>query len=1083
MTALGTIAVALFSLFVHCISCGSPNNRERVVVLPYNVSYKLQLQHRVVQHFEHAYESYMKHAFPQDELKPLSCSGSDHFGGYSVTLIDALDTLALMGFKDEFWTQVEYVVEHVRFDSPRQVSVFETTIRVLGGLLSAHAMALQLISEIEDREEGHAGFLGGRSSSRESTPPHMPRWSHKAMGYDGGLLRRASEIADRMMSVFDTPTGIPFNEVHLCDGVDRSKGHTTCAAAAGTLLLEFGTLAAWTGNCTYLTVAKRAIDGVWKHRGKNHLVGTMIDILTGVWVNTEAHIGASIDSFYEYLVKAYILFGQNEYYDKWTLASRAIQKYTYHNGWFLSASTESTNGGVVGEETDFKFNSLQAFWPGLQVLSGDVAGALDSYVKMHCIVRDWGALPEYVHLFSYTRQKSLGKMGPGFPLRPEFLESTYFLYESTRDDHFLQVAEEFLLMIESTRQRCGFAAVVDVHAWKFEDKMDSFLLAETFKYLYLIFQPSQHEVYQERQRGGEGAAKVAELMVELPLQTKSAVFNTEAHHIVVSLQTQSVFAQCARHEDIFFLGHNNIRKLSSDYSPHPPDAYENFVGGGQGRAGSPYRSFTQSSTFNRTSPSQRGLLPGAPASMAMCPVVNYMETVAPFINKIFYQRDRCYESIPAISLGRHVSGRISLASMQQRHASANQLASNIASGLEEKESIRRADLAGGQLSEIVVEVAKDPSIAWSFNLNFYFTVVLMAGQAVPKLHTRHEVVVIDEFPATMDSLYIQQSSVVVQAPHLTTPNNRNGAAGFLTTPAQYNPADVCSPNANEPARSGAEEGEFYLAQNVSWYVLRGDGCNAAEYTFPPPKRPPAAARATSAMSDESRLSWSSSLKSLSSRRKRQRNAPPVARQETRSGDDAAHISFGIAVRRGGCTFKEKTRLAERLGASFVIVVTPDDNVVLMADAPPLEGAAYVPSIPTFMMADRDVNYFNAGETYDQSSSSTAVGHEQEEKDPMLRLSWVARKLAPLNLLCVLSAKAQFRAFGIRTKQLMLPTAAPDRDHSATSSRLSSKTAVLLYRERHEAMSELVVQELMAEAHGDILSRPVTPRSNVAADNL
>jgi ER degradation enhancer, mannosidase alpha-like 2 len=991
----------------------------------YNASYKANLQIRVAENFEHAYVSYMRHAFPKDELKPLSCSGTDHFGGYSVTLIDALDTLAVMGFKEEFWNQVDYVVDTVRFDAPRHVSVFETTIRVLGGLLSAHAMALQLV----DEQAAYVALGNPR-----------PNWGVKAVAYNGGLLRRASEIADRMMTAFDTPTGIPFNEVHLCSGVDRNKGHTTCAAAAGTLLLEFGTLAAWTGNCTYLTVAKRALDGIWKHRGKNHLVGTMIDILSGAWVLPEAHIGASIDSFYEYLVKAYILFGQQDYYDKWVTGSRAIHKYTYHDGWFLSSSTESVNGGVVGDEGDYKFNSLQAFWPGLQVLAGDVTAALDSYVKMHCIVRDWGALPEYVPLMPYTRHQLLGKVGPGFPLRPEFLESTFFLYEATGDDHFLHVAEKFLEMIESTKQRCGFAAVLDVSSWTFEDKMDSFLLAETFKYLYLVFQPSPKEMRGLRRVG-----------VEPQLPTLGTiVFNTEAHPIPVTAKTQSVFAQCARHEDLFYLGHNNLQKLSESYSAHDEHTYVN-VGSGSDKMSS---SFFRSAAYRRTAPHERGLLPDAPASIAMCPVINYMETVAPYIDLIFYNRDRCYDPIPAMTLGhkRDTNHRVNRNSIQQRHPTAAP-SSEFHVGGSATSSVR--------MQELAVEVPSDDTLPWSVPHLFLFTIVIPGDQTAPSMQLREGVVVLSDFPASIDSLYLPDNAVIAQAPSYVVGSSGGSVRagpppGFLITPAVYNPQELCSLNSAASSGSGGGgttpgtdgENAFALFRDAPWYVLRGDGCSATAYT--------SFVAAHAAQKQEEyevahESSMLNSLRSLSGLRKKQKKSVAVHTSSTLTASSGIASSppverFGIAVARGSCTFKEKTKLAEDLGAAFVIVVSPGAVLVSMADGGPLEGALYTPAIPTYMMTDRDLEFF--------STTSPAA-----EAGSIAVPEWASRRLAPITLLCTLTAKAQLKATGIQVRQLVLPSTASANGARDTQPSLT----VLLYRDRLESAADLVAEAIISEA--------------------
>ena len=104
--------------------------------------------------FGHAYEGYLRHAYPYDELRPLSCDGVDTWGSYSLTLIDALDTLAVVGNHSEFRRVYHRLVtsERVDFDSDINVSVFETNIRIVGGLLGAHLMAkryLLLTSTLE----------------------------------------------------------------------------------------------------------------------------------------------------------------------------------------------------------------------------------------------------------------------------------------------------------------------------------------------------------------------------------------------------------------------------------------------------------------------------------------------------------------------------------------------------------------------------------------------------------------------------------------------------------------------------------------------------------------------------------------------------------------------------------------------------------------------------------------------------------------------------------------------------------------------------------------------------------------------
>ena len=159
------------------------------------------LQQRVVAMFYHAYDNYMLHAFPHDELLPLSCHYVDNFGSYALTLIDSLDMLAVLGNRTEFTRAVGLLKEHLSFDIDISVSVFETNIRVMGGLLSAHVLASDASLRL------------------------MP-------SYDGCLLDMALDLGDRLLPAFDTPTGIPYGTVNMRNGVNKVR---VCARGRGTV--------------------------------------------------------------------------------------------------------------------------------------------------------------------------------------------------------------------------------------------------------------------------------------------------------------------------------------------------------------------------------------------------------------------------------------------------------------------------------------------------------------------------------------------------------------------------------------------------------------------------------------------------------------------------------------------------------------------------------------------------------------------------------------------------------------------------------------------------------------------------------
>ncbi|KAK7278392.1 hypothetical protein RJT34_23420 [Clitoria ternatea] len=407
-----------------------------------------QLRDEVGDIFYHAFNGYMQHAFPLDELRPLSCAGEDTLGGYALTLIDSLDTLALLGDRQRFAASVEWIGQNLRFDINKTVSVFETTIRVLGGLLSAHLIA-----------------------SDYATGMRVPL-------YDNQLLNLAEDLARRLLPAFDTPTGIPFGSVNLLNGVDKDESKITSTAGGGTLTLEFGVLSRLTNDPIFEQVTKNAVRGLWARRSKLNLVGAHINVFTGEWTQKDAGIGTSIDSFYEYLLKAYLLFGDEEYLYIFQEAYAAAMHYLYHDPWYVEVNMDSA--AIVWP----LFNSLQAFWPGLQVLAGDINPAIRTHAAFLSVWRRYGFTPEGFNLASLSVQHGQ----KSYPLRPELIESTYWLYKATRDPRYLDAGRDMVASLQyGARCPCGYCHISDVENHKQEDHMESFFLAETVKYLWLLF--------------------------------------------------------------------------------------------------------------------------------------------------------------------------------------------------------------------------------------------------------------------------------------------------------------------------------------------------------------------------------------------------------------------------------------------------------------------------------------------------------------------------------------------------------------------------------------------------------------------
>ncbi|KAK8745332.1 hypothetical protein OTU49_000134, partial [Cherax quadricarinatus] len=237
---------------------------------------RLNLKEEAKEMFYHAYTAYMDNAYPADELMPLSCKPrwreveqsrgdiDETLGNFSLTLVDALDTLVVMGDIEEFDRALRLVVRDVSFDNDVVVSVFETNIRMVGGLISGHVMAEHLNQLY--------GALG---------------W------YRGELLTMARDLASRLLPAFNTTTGIPHAKVNLKYGMKSPKlqsSRDTCTACAGTIILEFAALSRLTGDSIFEEKARQAMDCLWsqRHRGSD-LVGTVLNVHSALQCSNEVH--------------------------------------------------------------------------------------------------------------------------------------------------------------------------------------------------------------------------------------------------------------------------------------------------------------------------------------------------------------------------------------------------------------------------------------------------------------------------------------------------------------------------------------------------------------------------------------------------------------------------------------------------------------------------------------------------------------------------------------------------------------------------------------------------------------------------
>ncbi|KAL0583235.1 hypothetical protein ABG067_006843 [Albugo candida] len=259
--------------------------------------------------FYHAYHGYMDHAFPSDDLLPLSCRG----GSFALskipllTLIDALDMLAILEDRVEFERGIRYVIEHTNFDLDENVSVFETTIRVLGGLLSAHMFAI---------------------NERLALLPNGM--------YKNELLTLAIDIADRLMPAFQSESEIPYGTVNLRRGVPIGETTIANTAGAGSLTMEFTMLSVLTGDIKYANASRISARALYESRSKAGLLGKHIDIQNRMWREMLSGIGVNADSVYEYYLKMYMNFGDVEFLRIFEEMYDAIMTHNRVGDWYTN---------------------------------------------------------------------------------------------------------------------------------------------------------------------------------------------------------------------------------------------------------------------------------------------------------------------------------------------------------------------------------------------------------------------------------------------------------------------------------------------------------------------------------------------------------------------------------------------------------------------------------------------------------------------------------------------------------------------------------------------------------------------------
>ena len=470
---------------------------------------RLQRLRKVKENFAHAWNGYKTYAWAKDEVAPLSGSYYDTFGGWAATLVDSLDSLYIMGFKEEFNKAVDEVA-NLNFTTAvhEELNVFETTIRYIGGLLAAYDLSGKEI-----------------------------------------LLQKAVELGDMMYVAFDTPNRMPITRWKWQDarnGSLQEAQDAVISAEIGSLSLEFTRLSQLTRDYRYFDAIQRVTLAMRDQQDQTKLPG-----IWPVFVNPRAKefshgsdfgLGAMADSLYEYLPKEFMLLGglHEEYrhmYEKVITTAKDrlfFRPQNKENLDILLSGTVHVDGSGL-QTLDTQGQHLVCFVGGMVATAArlferpgdmDVARKLvdgciwaynntitglmpETFHAVECegycdwdeniwhnAIRDrYGEKLDTLDIDSLIKQE---RLSPGFAdipdrryiLRPEAIESIFMLYRITGDESLRDRAwNMFEAVEEHARTPIAHAVIDDVTSPDAPqgNRMETFWTAETLKYYYLLY--------------------------------------------------------------------------------------------------------------------------------------------------------------------------------------------------------------------------------------------------------------------------------------------------------------------------------------------------------------------------------------------------------------------------------------------------------------------------------------------------------------------------------------------------------------------------------------------------------------------
>ncbi|PBK72457.1 glycoside hydrolase family 47 protein [Armillaria solidipes] len=425
--------------------------------------------------FQTSYTAYKTYAWGHDDLTPESKSYYDGRNGWGASIVDAMSTMYVMGLEDLLDEAVTYAgtIDFSSSKTSDHVSVFETTIRYLGGLLSVYEL---------------------RGCKDEV------------------LLEKAVEVADKMAHAWVGDNDIPYG--HIDFSSNQPDIATSNIAEAGTLIIEWAALSKYTGNDTYRELADKAMRHIANLGAPlPGLAAQGIDPSSGEFVGGYTWGGGS-DSYFEYLLKYPRLANLNDtlYVDTWLTAVDSSIKYLLRRS-TVGQHLYTCDYDAASSEYENVGSHLACFHAGNWLYGGTLLGN-DTIVNTALELLE-GCWNTYASTATGIGPEAFAYITPGgntsslspdqqsfydkhgfyitssyYILRPEVLESNFYAWRITGDTKYLDRAasavDSFKNYLSAAVAYDGIYDVDSTSSSKVDD-MESFWFAEVLKYLYLTF--------------------------------------------------------------------------------------------------------------------------------------------------------------------------------------------------------------------------------------------------------------------------------------------------------------------------------------------------------------------------------------------------------------------------------------------------------------------------------------------------------------------------------------------------------------------------------------------------------------------